>query len=260
MIGLAPERELWRRSRSGDGRARDELIARHLPLAWKLARRHARGTPLLEDLLQVASLGLVGAVDRFDPGVGATFIGFATPTIEGELKKHFRDRVWMVRVPRRLHDHLVSLRRIDRDLRAERGRSASTAELAERSGLDRAEVAEALVAGLGRRTASLDAPVFAADGERLSSHDRVGGLDRGYERIDGEEFMRSALAVLEPEERAAVELRFHEDLSQARIAARLGCSQMHVSRLLARALERIGREHVGDGADGFAATRQTINR
>jgi RNA polymerase sigma-B factor len=213
---------------SGDPELRDRLVAANLGLARQLARRFAhRGIPL-EDLEQVACYGLVLAVDRFEPERGLEFSTYATPTIAGELKRHFRDKGWSVRVPRRIQELHLRLNTLVNELSVALGRSPTIAELAAAANASEEDVLEAMEASVAYRSDSIDDGERAADGDALfDAEDRV--------------LLESLIATLAPREQLLVRLRFYEDMTQAQIAARLGISQMHVSRLLARCLDELRR-------------------
>lgn len=237
--GVDPRFSTYRRT--GDRRLRDELVEDHAPLAHFLAGRFAnRGEPR-DDLVQVALVGLFKAVERFDPGRGLQFSTFATPTILGELKRHFRDRGWAVRVPRRVQELHLQLGRIVSALGQEAGRSPTPAEVAERAGVSEEEVLEAMEAGSLYRLVSLDGSLTPDDeGAELASC--LGGDDPEFERIEHRAEIAELLGVLPERERRIVELRFFESMTQSEIAEHVGVSQMHVSRLLSRSLERLREE------------------
>jgi RNA polymerase sigma-B factor len=227
--------------RTGDRRLRDDLVEEHAPLAQFLAARFAnRGEPR-DDLVQVALVGLFKAVERFDPGRGLQFSTFATPTILGELKRHFRDRGWTVRVPRRVQELHLQLGKIVAALGQEEGRSPTPAEVAARAGVSEEAVLEAMEAGSLYRLVSLDGSVTSDDegGELVSC---LGEEDAEFERIEHRSEIAELLDVLPERERRIVELRFFDSLTQSEIAERVGVSQMHVSRLLTRSLERLRAE------------------
>jgi RNA polymerase sigma-B factor len=227
--------------RTGDRRLRDELVEDHAPLAHFLAGRFANRGEARDDLVQVALVGLFKAVERFDPGRGLQFSTFATPTILGELKRHFRDRGWAVRVPRRVQELHLQLGRIISVLGQEQGRSPTPAEVAERAGVSEEAVLEAMEAGSLYRLVSLDGSVTPdEDGGELAAC--LGDDDPAFERVEHREEIAELLSVLPERERHIVELRFLESLTQSEIAERVGVSQMHVSRLLTRSLERLRSE------------------
>jgi RNA polymerase sigma-B factor len=241
--GLASERALWARFvKDRDPAIREELVRRYLPFAKNLALRYRGASESFDDLLQVASLGLVNAIDRFDPDRGAPFTAFASPTILGELKRHFRDRVWTVRVPRGLHDRMAEVEKAISELTVELQRSPSVGEIAEKLELDPTEVLEVLEANHNRRPLSLDRPVGSDDSEESPAAEWVGDEDSGYELVEDKLALEGALPHLDERERLVLQLRFVEDLTQSQIAERIGHSQMHVSRILRRTLERIRAE------------------
>ncbi len=216
---------------------RDELVAAHLGLAEYLPRRFAnRGEPL-EDLVQVASLGLIKAVDRFDPERGVEFSTYATHTIVGELKRHFRDKGWAIRAPRRMQELYLQLGKVVGALSQELGHSPTIAELAAEVEVSEEEVLEALEAGQAYRSASLDAPVGNEEGETLGAH--LGEEDVSLADVESRATLSPLLAQLPPRERLILHLRFFEGLTQSEIATRLNISQMHVSRLLARSVSEL---------------------
>jgi RNA polymerase sigma-B factor len=216
---------------------RDELVAAHLGLAEYLARRFAnRGEPL-DDLVQVASLGLIKAVDRFDPERGVEFSTYATHTIVGELKRHFRDKGWAIRAPRRMQELYLQLGKVVGALSQELGHSPTIAELAAEVEVSEEEVLEALEAGQAYRSASLDAPVGNEEGETLGAH--LGEEDVSLADVESRATLSPLLAQLPPRERLILHLRFFEGLTQSEIATRLNISQMHVSRLLARSVSEL---------------------
>ena len=226
-------------ARTSDPALRDELITAHLGLAEYLARRFAnRGEPL-DDLVQVASLGLLKAVDRFDPSRGVEFSTYATHTIVGELKRHFRDRGWAVRAPRRMQELYLRLGKVVANLGQELGRSPTIAELATEVGASEEEVLEALEAGQAYRFASLDAPSSSEDAEPETLGSRIGAEDPGIEDAEQRATLSPLLRSLPEREQLILHLRFFGGLTQSEIASRLGMSQMHVSRLLARSVAQL---------------------
>ena len=221
-----------------DSAVRDQLIEAHLGLAEYLARRFSnRGEPL-DDLVQVASLGLVKAVERFDPGRGLEFTTFATPTIVGELKRHFRDKGWAVRVPRRVQELHLRVTGVIDDLQLELGRSPTVAEIAVRAGTSEDEVIEAVDAGSAYRSASLDAG-RSDDEESPGLLGQLGRIDPELARAERRAALTPLMAALPEREQLMLYLRFYQGKTQSEIAQRLGISQMHVSRLLSRSLERL---------------------
>jgi RNA polymerase sigma-B factor len=234
-----------------DPGVRDQLIEAHLGLAEYLARRFAnRGEPL-DDLVQVASLALVKAVERFDPERGLEFTTFATPTIVGELKRHFRDKGWSVRVPRRVQELHLRVTRVMDDLSLELGRSPTIAEIAERAGTTEDEVIEAIDAGSAYRSASLDAGRGGGDDDDSPGLlGQLGESDPGMARAERRAALGPLIDTLPEREQIMLYLRFYEGLTQSEIAKQLGISQMHVSRLLARSLQQL-REMADETDDGM---------
>ena len=216
---------------------RDELVSAHMGLAEYLARRFTnRGEPL-DDLMQVAALGLLKAVDRFDPGRGLEFSTYATPTIVGELKRHFRDKGWAVRVPRRVQELHLRLGAVVSQLTQDLGRSPTIPEIADSASVSEEEVLEAIEAGHAYRFTSLDAPSGGDDDSSLS--DQLGEEDQGLIDSEHRVALSPLIARFPPRERMILHLRFFEGLTQSEIANQLGISQMHVSRLLARSLAQL---------------------
>jgi RNA polymerase sigma-B factor len=225
--------------RHGDASAREALIERFLPLARQLARRYQRGTEPLDDLVQVASIGLVKAVDRFDPARGTAFSSYAVPTILGELKRYFRDTGWALHVPRGMQERVIQTTAALSRLSKQLGRSPTTAELAEAIGCSAEDVVEALEAATAYDTVSLDAP-RSTDGSDGDSHlDAVGADDAGYGLVELRAALRPTLNTLSERDRLVLHLRLVEDMTQSEIAGHIGVSQMHVSRLIRRALARL---------------------
>ena len=232
---------LLRRYREeGDLAARDELVEQMMPVARQLARRYHRNAEQLDDLVQVACLGLVKAIERFEIERGSPFMRYAVPTMLGEIKRHFRDTGWAAHVPRGMQERVMDVKKAIDKMGARLGRSPSAAEVAERLGIEVEEVLEALEASTAYGSVSLDAPRGnSSDGEPDTFFDAVGVEDEGYELVEDLNTVFPALDVLPAREREIVHLRFYEDLTQSEIAERIGVSQMHVSRLLRRALERV---------------------
>jgi len=245
----AEVRELLREyHRSGDAALRERLVEMHLGLAEYLARRFDRRGEPIEDLVQVASLALINAVDRFDPERGLEFSTFAVPTIVGELKRHFRDKGWALRVPRRLQELHLRLVTTVAELTHELGRSPSIPEIAERAQASPDEVIEAMEAGRAYRSASLDAPAPGEDGAVPAAW-RLGETDERLAGVEERSDLVGLLSELPERERAILVLRFYEGLTQSEIAERVGVSQMHVSRLLTRTLEQL-RQRAAELEDG----------
>jgi RNA polymerase sigma-B factor len=223
------ERLLFARlRRHGRAEDRERLVRRYLPLAHSLAARYRGSEEPFEDLLQVAYVGLLNAVDRFDPARGTAFSSFAVPTILGELRRHFRDRTWAVRVPRDGQELYLRIERARDTLAVALGRQPTTAELAAHLGATEEQVLHALHLDGAYRADPLDVP--APD------------IDDGFERAEERAVLATLLPVLTPLEAAVVHLRFHEDLTQERIAQRVGVTQMTVSRVLRRSIARLRLE------------------
>jgi RNA polymerase sigma-B factor len=245
------EKELWRRFKQGrDQRAREELVKLYMPMARRMAGRYAGVVEPYDDLVQVASLGLLNAIDRFDIDRGIPFGGFAKPTIMGELKRYFRDKVWTIRVPRALHDRMAAIETATEELTEELSRPPSPKQLAEHLDIDVADILEALEARENRRPLALDRPIQNSDGEEQSTPEWIGEVDGGYELVEDRLTVESVLPTLDAREREVLRLRFIEELPQTEIAAQIGCSQMHVSRLLRRTLDRM-RERASGPGDSF---------
>jgi RNA polymerase sigma-B factor len=236
---LARTAELFERYRgSQDRELRNELVQQHMRLAEALAARFSdRGEPL-DDLRQVALVGLLKAVERFDPARGVQFTSFATPTVLGELKRHFRDRGWAVRVPRRVQELHLRLRGLVSTLSQELGRPPTTSEIAERAGVLPDDILEAAEAGTLYRLSSLDAQRHDSEGEPTVA--TIGSPDPELQTVDERMAVEELLGLLPDREQHIVYLRYFEGLTQAEIAQRIGISQMHVSRLLAKSLEVLG--------------------
>jgi RNA polymerase sigma-B factor len=235
------EREMFLRFKeTGDPAVRDALIERFLPLARQLARRYQRPEEPLDDLLQVAALGLVKAVDRFDPSREVAFSSYAVPTILGEVKRHFRDRTWAVRVPRDLQELALKVDRLVAELTRELHRQPSVTELAERVQATEEQVLEALEASSAYRASSIDAPrggENAEPGETLA--DSIGADELGFDLAEDRATLERLMQSITPREREVLRLRFAEDLTQAEIGARIGVSQMQVSRLIRQSIARL---------------------
>ena len=223
---------------TGDRAIRDELIEAHLRLAEHLARRFANRGVSLDDLVQVAYLGLVKAVERFEPERGLEFSTFATPTIVGVLKRHFRDKGWAVRVPRRVQELHVELNTFVVELTQRLGRSPTITELARMARTSEEEVLEAMEAAQAYRSHSIDAP---AGDDEARGRAQLGIDDLGLFEAENRVLVDDLLAQLKPRDQLLIRLRFYEEMTQHQIAERLGISQMHVSRLLARCLDDLRR-------------------
>src|SRR5687767_4669643 len=223
----------------GDLDAREELVERFLPLARDLALRYTYTDEPLDDLVQVASLGLIKAIDRFEPGRGTKFTSYAAPTILGELKRHFRDKGWSLHVPRDLQERTLAVSRATEVLSKELGRSPKVREVDEHLGCSVEQVLEAQEAAASNEAASLDAPAGREDEESAALIDLLGDEDSSYDLVEDRQAIASTWPSLPEVERQVLELRFLHDLTQREIGERIGYSQMHVSRLLRRALNRV---------------------
>ncbi len=228
-------------NKTRDPRIREQLVELNSDLVHYIARRFAnRGEPL-EDIEQVGFLGLIQAIERFDPSLENEFSTFATPTIAGEIRRHFRDRSWAVRVPRRLQENLAKVNAATQQLQNELGRSPSVAEIGARVGLDPDQVLAAMEVAPAQHTISLDGPVGGGD-EPVTLGDRLGLSDDNLERVEMQDVLEQVMAHLTPRERKILALRFVEQLPQTEVAKRLGISQMHVSRLQRAAVEHLRKE------------------
>jgi RNA polymerase sigma-B factor len=227
----------WQRTR--DKRARDELIARFLPLARKLARRYAHSGEPYDDLVQVASLGLVKAVERFDADRGFAFMSFAVPTIVGELKRHFRDTAWALHVDRSAQERARRIAEAQQEISAETGRPARIDELGQYLELSQEEVLEGLQTAEAYDAVSLDAPWGGPEEDLATRGETLGEEDQRFGLIEAQAAIFAAARHLPKREREILYLRFGEDLTQSQIAVRLDISQMQVSRLLRRSLQRL---------------------
>lgn len=232
------ERLLARYRSTGDLAARDELIAGLLPLAKRLAGRYRHSGESQEDLEQVACIGLIKAVDRYEPSVGP-FVRYAVPNILGELRRHFRDKGWGMHVPRSVQENFLRVNEAVEQLSTRLGRTPTARDIAAATGMSLDDVIEALDAGRSYSPAALDAPQAGDDAEGRSLGDSLGDVDRGFEYVELGQAIAPAFRVLPAREQTIVHLRFVEDLTQSEIAERVGISQMHVSRLLRRALDRL---------------------
>jgi RNA polymerase sigma-B factor len=222
-----------------DAASRDELVRRFLPLARKLARRYAGAREPLDDLVQVASLGLVKAVDRFDTSRDVAFSSFAVPTILGELKRYFRDLGWSVHVPRGAQEMALKVEQARQQIAKRSGRSPSVSELSEYLEWSVEDVIEALEAGSAHHSVSLDAPTDNGEGEVGTLVQSIGHDDDGYETVEARATIAAAAKLLTARERKVLHLRFVDDLTQTQIAEQIGVSQMQVSRILRRALAEL---------------------
>jgi RNA polymerase sigma-B factor len=237
---LDDERLLRRYHRDGDLDAREELVVRLMPLARQLAARYRNSGEGLEDLTQVACVGLLKAIDRYDPERGTGFTRYALPTMLGELKRHFRDKGWALRVPRATQELALKVNQALGSLPAKLGRAARPRDVADAIGISVEDVLEAMEAATAYEATSLDAPrAGRAEDEEWTHSGTLGEEDPGYELVELGEALEGTLAALPARERLILRLRFERDLTQAEIANAMGISQMHVSRLLRRSLDRL---------------------
>jgi RNA polymerase sigma-B factor len=233
------EEQLLRRYRNGDLAAREELVHRFLPLTNRLAARYRHTSESREDLEQVACLGLIKAIDRYDSNLGP-FAAYAVPNIIGELKRHFRDKGWGMRVPRSLQERVRHVNQAIEVLANQLGRSPSPKDIAAHTGLTTEDVGEALEASSAYSPSALDAPCPGDDNvDHRASGENLGSEDPGYGLVELDDALTPAFRALPIREQTILKLRFAEDLRQTEIAERVGISQMHVSRLLRRALDRL---------------------
>jgi RNA polymerase sigma-B factor len=233
------KRLFHRYQRFGDLAARRELIESFLPLARTIARRYERRSEPSEDLIQVASLGLVKAIDRFEPDRGVSFSSYAVPTMLGELRRYFRDAGWALHVPREMQERVLNVNATVERLSGDLGRSPSPQQVADELNMQVEEVLEAIEANAAFDTASLDAPLRSSDHEHNTVAEAFGEADERFELVENRVSIGRALKMLPKRERSILYMRFVEDLTQSEIAERIGVSQMHVSRLIRRALDQI---------------------
>jgi RNA polymerase sigma-B factor len=252
-VSATPERtdrELLRRyHHDGDVEARERLIEQYLPLVRSLARRYSYRGEQLEDLVQVGCIGLIKAIDRFDVDRGVELTTYATPNIIGEIKRHFRDKGWSIRVPRGLQELNVKLSKLIEELTVQLERSPTIPELAKAASVEEEEVLEALETGQAYSTLSLSAPSSGDDNEDLDPLESLGELEPEYEVSEDRAVLAPGLRVLDERERKILHLRFYDGLTQSQIAQQVGISQMHVSRLIRRSLEKMREEIAADPTD-----------
>ena len=236
--GSHHDQGLFELSADGDKSARDELVERHLPLAHRLAGRYRNSGEPMEDLRQVATVGLINAVDRYDVEAGS-FVRYAVPTIMGELKRHFRDKRWALRVPRSVQENGMLVTRTVEQLYGRLGRSPSPRDVAEETGLTVDEVLEAMDLSTAYTPTPLDAPFGGEEDGARTLGETLGSEDHGYELVELGNSVAPAFRALPEREQAILKLRFVDDLTQVEISERIGISQMHVSRLIRRALGKL---------------------
>jgi RNA polymerase sigma-B factor len=250
---------LWSLRTSGGPAVREELVRRFLPLARKAALRYLGTSEPLDDLLQVAHLGLIGAVERFDPERGTAFPGFAFCTMAGEIKRHFRKNGWAVHVPRGGQDLALTVRQGSQDLRRCLGRAPRVAELAQYLERETEEIVAGLEIGNIQYAASLDAPVAEDSPTPVVLADTLGAEDDGYALVDAAATLRAEMPRLPYHERQALTLGINEDLSQKQIGQRLGCSQMQISRLIRRGRDTL-LQSLSERAGHRPSVAETPNR
>jgi RNA polymerase sigma-B factor len=237
---------LRRYHEQGDLQAREQLIEQYMSLVRSLARRYSYRGEQLDDLVQIGSIGLIKAIDRFDLSRSVELTTYATPNIIGEIKRHFRDRGWAVGGARGRHELNVKLSKLVEQLTVQHGRSPTIPELAKAAGVEEEEVLEALESGRAYTALSLSAGGAQEDGEELDPLETLGDIEHQYEVSENRAVLAPGFRVLDERERAILHLRFFEGLTQSQIAQQVGISQMHVSRLIRRALEKIRAEIAAD--------------
>jgi RNA polymerase sigma-B factor len=230
---------LFARLRAGDDRAKERIAELYLPLAKRLAQRYVRSSEPREDLVQVACVGLVKAIERFDPGRGPTFASFAIPTILGELRRYFRDATWAVHVPRGAQERAFAIEAAEEQLRSTQRTAPTVEQIAEYLRISTEEVLDGLLAVKAYEADSLDAPSSAGDEEGRSPLEQIGSEDESYELVEADASVVPAIRSLAERDRRVLHLRFVREMSQSEIAAQIGVSQMQVSRILARSLSRL---------------------
>ena len=241
--GPRTDRDLLRRYHDGgDLEARERLIEQYLPLVRSLARRYANRGEQLEDLVQVGCIGLIKAIDRFDVDRGVELTTYATPNIIGEIKRHFRDKGWSVRVPRGLQELNVQISKLIEQLTVQLGRSPTIPELAEAAGVEEEAVLEALESGRAYSSVSLSTGASSDEDGELDPLESLGTEEHEYEVSEDRAVLAPGFKVLDQRERRILHLRFFRGLTQSQIAEQIGISQMHVSRLIRRSLEKIREE------------------
>jgi RNA polymerase sigma-B factor len=230
---------LWQLREDGNPAAREELARRFAPLARKVALRYVASSEPFDDLLQVANLGLITAIGRFDPRRGTSFASFAVPTILGELKRYFRNTGWAVHVPRGTQELALEVRAASRQMTSRLGRPPRVLELAQYMEREIADIVEGLQVSRSQYADSLDAPVTDDEADVILLGDTLGAEDDHYRLIDATAVLAEGIRKLPYKERRALALRFRENLTQTEIASRFGCSQMQISRLIRRGTDRL---------------------
>ena len=245
----AGDRDLLRAYHDGgDLAAREQLIERYMSLVRSLARRYSYRGEQLDDLVQIGAIGLIKAIDRFDVERGVELTTYATPNIIGEIKRHFRDRGWSVRVPRGLQELNVKLSKLVEQLTVQLGRSPTISELAKAASVEEEEVLEALESGRAYSSLSLSVG-GAGEDEDVDPMETIGAIEHEYEVSEDRAVLEPGFRVLDERERKILHLRFFEGLTQSQIAQQIGISQMHVSRLIRRSLEKIREEIASEGQE-----------
>jgi RNA polymerase sigma-B factor len=244
MTGVDDRTLLRRYHEEGDSAAREQLIERYMSLVRSLARRYAHRGEHLDDLVQIGAIGLIKAIDRFELDRGVELTTYATPNIIGEIKRHFRDKGWAVRVPRGLQELSVQLSRLVEQLTVQLGRSPTIAEIAEAADIEEEDVLEALESGRAYTSVSLSSSGGSDNEDELDPLESIGSEEHQYEVSEDRAVLAPGFQVLDERERKILHLRFFEGLTQSQIAQQVGISQMHVSRLIRRSLEKI-REEIG---------------
>ncbi len=245
---------LRRYHEEGDLAAREQLIEQYMSLVRSLARRYSYRGEQLEDLVQIGAIGLIKAIDRFDLDRGVELTTYATPNIIGEIKRHFRDKGWSVRVPRGLQELNVQLSKLIEQLTVQLGRSPTIGELAKAAGVEEEEVLEALESGRAYSSLSLSSGVAHDDDDDLDPLESIGTEEHAYEVSEDRAVLAPGFRVLDERERKILHLRFFKGLTQSQIAQQVGISQMHVSRLIRRSLEKIRAEIAEE--EGAAVSRK----
>ena len=239
---------LRRYHEDGDLAAREELIERYMSLVRSLARRYAYRGEQLDDLVQIGAIGLIKAIDRFDVERGVELTTYATPNIIGEIKRHFRDKGWSVRVPRGLQELNVQVTKLIEQLTVQLGRSPTIPELAKAAGVEEEQVLEALESGRAYTSVSLSTGGGSDEDGELDPLESLGTIEHEYEISEDRAVLAPGFKVLDERERKILHLRFFSGLTQSQIAAEIGISQMHVSRLIRRSLEKI-REEIAEESE-----------
>jgi RNA polymerase sigma-B factor len=255
MTASADRTLLRRYHEEGDLAAREQLIEQYMSLVRSLARRYSYRGEQLDDLVQIGAIGLIKAIDRFDLDRGVELTTYATPNIIGEIKRHFRDKGWSVRVPRGLQELNVQLSRLIEELTVELGRSPTIPELAKSAGAEEEEVLEALESGRAYSSVSLSAAAGQDEEGELDPLESLGADEPQYEISEDRAVLAPGFRVLDERERKIIHLRFFKGLTQSQIAQQVGISQMHVSRLIRRALEKIREEIASEEGEEPPARR-----